>query len=430
MEKKVERKEDLQVVVTVSSEGEEWAKYTKKEYNKLAKKVTVRGFRPGHVPADMIKARVNMGEVLNEALFNAVNDGFAEAVREEKLEIFTQPKLEVSKIDEKGFEATVTFGLAPQVTLGQYKQMGIKAKATRVLEKDIKAMIDDLKKEHAVMQIKEGAAKDGDTVIIDFIGYVDGTPFEGGDAKGYELKLGSNSFIPGFEEGLVGIKAGEKRTLTLTFPENYVEKLKGKEATFDVTCNDVKETIMPKLNQEFIDELNIEEVTDEETLKAYCKKQISVRKEQENKNEQLNEIINTAIDNATVIVPPAVIDEEADAMLKQLKDHIAQSGLSYEDYLSISGSDEKKLEEQRRADALRNIKASLVVNKIMNAEGLGVTNDMLEAQYKSIADQYHMDVNEVRSTFEKNKNQFVQQLANKIFTDFMLANNEVAKEAK
>ena len=117
-------------------------------------------------------------------------------------------------------------------------------------------------------------------------------------------------------------------------------------------------------------------------------------------------------------------------MLKQLKDHIAQSGLSYEDYLSISGSDEKKLEEQRRADALRNIKASLVVNKIMNAEGLGVTNDMLEAQYKSIADQYHMDVNEVRSTFEKNKNQFVQQLANKIFTDFMLANNEVAKEAK
>ena len=339
MEKKVERKEDLEVVVSISCNGEEWAKYTKKEYNKQAKKVTVRGFRPGHVPAAMIKARVDMAQVLNDALFEAVNAGFAETVRDEKLDIYTQPKLEVSKINEEGFEATVKFGLAPEVTLGQYKGLGIKAKAVRVLEKDVKAMNDQLKEEHAVMTLKDGEAKLGDTVIIDFVGYVDGAPFEGGDAKGYELKLGSNSFIPGFEDGLVGIKSGEKRTLNLKFPDNYVEKLKGKEATFDVVCGDVKETKMPKLNQEFIDELNIEEVTDEETLKAYCKKQISARKEQENKQEQLNEIINTAIDNATVKVPAALVEDEADAMLKQLKNQIAQSGLSYEDYLSISGGD-------------------------------------------------------------------------------------------
>lgn len=155
METKVERKENLEVVVTIRGEGEEWARYTRKEYNKQAKKVTVKGFRPGHVPADMIKARVNMGQVLNDALFNAVNDAFGKAVGEEKLQVYTRPNLNVSKISEKEFEATVTFAQAPSVTLGQYKQMGIKAKAVKVYEKDIKAYIDDLRNQHAVMQVKK-----------------------------------------------------------------------------------------------------------------------------------------------------------------------------------------------------------------------------------------------------------------------------------
>lgn len=423
MEKKVERKENLEVVVSIACNGDEWKKYTKKEFNKAASKVTVKGFRPGHVPADMVKARVNMAQVLNEALFNAVNDGFATTVNEEKLNVYTQPKLEVSKISEEGFEATVTFALAPEVTLGQYKELGIKAKAVRVLEKDVKAYIDNLKAQHAVMQVKDGEAKLGDYVIIDFVGYVDGAPFEGGDAKGYELELGSNSFIPGFEDALVGIKAGEKRSIDLTFPENYVEKLKGKPATFDVTCSDVKEKVTPKLTKEFIEELGLEGVTDEETLKAYCKEQISKRKEQENKNAQLDEIISTAINNATVVVPNAIVEEEANAMLDQLLKQMKENGLTYQDYVSINGGDEKALEEQRKAEALKNIKASLVVNKIMLSEGLGVTQQMLDAQYQSIADQYKMTLEDVKKALEPNKNEFLRQLSNKVFTEFMLAHN-------
>ncbi|MDY2575441.1 MAG: trigger factor [Bacilli bacterium] len=423
MEKKVERKENLEVVVSIACNGDEWKKYTKKEFNKAASKVTVKGFRPGHVPADMVKARVNMAQVLNEALFNAVNDGFATTVNEEKLNVYTQPKLEVSKISEEGFEATVTFALAPEVTLGQYKELGIKAKAVRVLEKDVKAYIDNLKAQHAVMQVKDGEAKLGDYVIIDFVGYVDGAPFEGGDAKGYELELGSNSFIPGFEDALVGIKAGEKRSIDLTFPENYVEKLKGKPATFDVTCSDVKEKVTPKLTKEFIEELGLEGVTDEETLKAYCKEQISKRKEQENKNAQLDEIISTAINNATVVVPNAIVEEEANAMLDQMLKQMKENGLTYQDYVSINGGDEKALEEQRKAEALKNIKASLVVNKIMLSEGLGVTQQMLDAQYQSIADQYKMTLEDVKKALEPNKNEFLRQLSNKVFTEFMLAHN-------
>lgn len=423
METKVERKENLEVVVTIRGEGEEWGRYTRKEYNKQAKKVTVKGFRPGHIPADMIKARVNMAQVLNDALYNAVNDAFGKAVGEEKLQVYTRPNLAVSKISEKEFEATVTFAQAPSVTLGQYKQLGIKAKAVKVYEKDIKAYIDDLRNQHAVMQVKSGKAKKGDTVIIDFIGYVDDTPFEGGDAKGYELELGSNSFIPGFEDALIGIKADEKRTIQLTFPENYVEKLKGKPATFDVTCSDVKEKVVPELNEEFIKELGLEGVTDEATLKEYCKKEISARKEKENRDAQLEEIINKAIDNATVVLPDAVVQEEADAMLAQVKEQLKNSGLSYEDYLSINGKDEKALEEDRKKEATKNLKSALVVNQIMNVEGLGVSEEILNRQYQNIADQYKMNVDEVRKTLEPNKDQMINQLKNKIFAEFMMANN-------
>ena len=423
MEKKVERKEDLEVVVTISCEGEEWAKYTKKEYNKAASKVQVKGFRPGHVPANMIKSRVSMAQVLNDALFNAVNDGFSQVVAEGNYNIYTQPALNVTKISEKEFEATVTFALPPVVELGQYKSLGIKAKQVKVLDKDIKEYIDDLRKQHATMKVKTTAAKLGDIVIIDFVGYVDGEAFEGGDAKGYELELGSNAFIPGFEEALVGIKAGEDRTIEVTFPENYVEKLKGKLAKFEVSCSDVKTKVMPNVDAEFITELGIKDVTDEETLKAHCKTKIAERKEEENRNDQLTEIINTAIENATCKIPNQVIEEEVKAMLEQLNGQIKQSGLSFEDYVAISGKTKEELDQARKDDAYKNIKASLVVNKIMNVEGLVVTKEVLDAHYAQIASQYNMSVEDVRKTLEPNKEAVIRQLGNKIFTDFMLANN-------
>lgn len=423
MNKKVERKENLEVSVTITCEGAEWEKFTKKEYNKLASKVTVKGFRPGHVPANMVKARVNMGEVLNEALFKAVNQGFAEAVKEEKLQVYTQPTLNVTKISEKEFEAVVSFALPPEVTLGQYKKLGIEAKKVKVYEKDVKAYIDNLKKQHAVMQVKEGAAKLGDSVIIDFVGYVDGESFEGGEAKGYELELGSNSFIPGFEDALVGIKANETRTIDVTFPENYVEKLKGKAAKFEVSCSDVKTKIMPKLDEEFFNELHIEGVNDEETLKAHAKKKLAEQKEQEAKNNQLTEIINTAVNNATVLIPNALIEEEAKAMLDQVLNQIKESGLTYEDYIAINGSDEEKVTAARKVEAEKNIKSQLVVEKIMAVEGLAVTEQTLNNHYQKIAEQYNMKFEDVTKTFDANKEMFVRQLRNKIFTDFMMDNN-------
>ena len=425
MEKRVERKENLEVVISVSVSGEEWTKVWKKEFNKRAAKVTVPGFRPGKAPANMVKARVNTVECLNEALITVANTALKETVDAEKMVIFSEPKLvSVNKISEEGAEFSLGFCLPPVVTLGQYKDLGIACEAVKATPKEVNAFINDLKAKQAVMQVKEGEAVKGDSVIIDFEGFLGDEAFEGGSANGYELELGSNSFVPGFEDQLVGIKAGEHRTVNVTFPTNYVEQLKGKEARFEVTCHDVKEKILPELNEEFFEELKIADVKDEKSLKAYAKKQVLANKERNAKNAQVENIINTAVNNATVEIPSSMVEDEANAMLESIKKQVEDAGLSYEDYVAINGKKEEELVAERKAEATKNLKAMLVVEQIIATEGLEVTKERLEEEYKAIANQYSMELESVKNALKSNEAQFVNQLRNKIFTDFMLKNNE------
>ena len=425
MEKRVERKENLEVVISVSVSGEEWTKVWKKEFNKRAAKVTVPGFRPGKAPANMVKARVNTVECLNEALITVANTALKETVDAEKMVIFSEPKLvSVNKISEEGAEFSLGFCLPPVVTLGQYKDLGIACEAVKATPKEVTAYINDLKAKQAVMQVKEGEAVKGDSVIIDFEGFLGDEAFEGGSANGYDLELGSNSFVPGFEDQLVGIKAGEHRTVNVTFPTNYVEQLKGKEARFEVTCHDVKEKILPELNEEFFEELKIADVKDEKSLKAYAKKQVLANKERNAKNAQVENIINTAVNNATVEIPSSMVEDEANAMLESIKKQVEDAGLSYEDYVAINGKKEEELVAERKAEATKNLKAMLVVEQIIATEGLEVTKERLEEEYKAIANQYSMELESVKNALKSNEAQFVNQLRNKIFTDFMLKNNE------
>ena len=425
MEKRVERKENLEVVISVSVSGEEWTKVWKKEFNKRAAKVTVPGFRPGKAPANMVKARVNTVECLNEALITVANTALKETVDAEKMVIFSEPKLvSVNKISEEGAEFSLGFCLPPVVTLGQYKDLGIACEAVKATPKEVTAYINDLKAKQAVMQVKEGEAVKRDSVIIDFEGFLGDEAFEGGSANGYELELGSNSFVPGFEDQLVGIKAGEHRTVNVTFPTNYVEQLKGKEARFEVTCHDVKEKILPELNEEFFEELKIADVKDEKSLKAYAKKQVLANKERNAKNAQVENIINTAVNNATVEIPSSMVEDEANAMLESIKKQVEDAGLSYEDYVAINGKKEEELVAERKAEATKNLKAMLVVEQIIATEGLEVTKERLEEEYKAIANQYSMELESVKNALKSNEAQFVNQLRNKIFTDFMLKNNE------
>ena len=422
MEKKIEKNE-LDIVVTVTVNGDEWKKAQNKEFNKRASKVVIKGFRPGKAPAHLIKASINQGDVINDAIFTVVNKAYQEALDENKFYVFTQPKLNVTKVNADELEATVSFCLPPEITLGEYKKLGIAKEEAVVTDDDVNAYLENLRKEHAVMQVKEDAAALGDSVVIDFKGYINDEAFEGGEAKGYELELGSNMFITGFEDQLVGIKAGEARTVNVKFPENYVEELKGKDARFEVTCSDVKVKILPELNDEFAEELELTEVTTLDQLKEYGKKQLLSQKEQQVANKQIEDIVNKAVDNASVKLPTAIVEEEAAAMLAQMKKQIEDAGLKYEDYIAINKLDEATLQAQRLDEARKNLKSMLVVEKIIALEKLEVTPEMVEAKYAELASQYGMKVEDVKKALEPNKAQFEKQIRNSLFTEFMLANN-------
>ena len=422
MEKKIEKNE-LDIVVTVTVNGDEWKKAQNKEFNKRASKVVIKGFRPGKAPAHLIKASINQGDVINDAIFTVVNKAYQEALDENKFYVFTQPKLNVTKVNADELEATVSFCLPPEITLGEYKKLGIAKEEAVVTDDDVNAYLENLRKEHAVMQVKEDAAALGDSVVIDFKGYINDEAFEGGEAKGYELELGSNMFIPGFEDQLVGIKAGEARTVNVKFPENYVEELKGKDARFEVTCSDVKVKILPELNDEFAEELELTEVTTLDQLKEYGKKQLLSQKEQQVANKQIEDIVNKAVDNASVKLPTAIVEEEAAAMLAQMKKQIEDAGLKYEDYIAINKLDEATLQAQRLEEARKNLKSMLVVEKIIALEKLEVTPEMVDAKYAELASQYGMKVEDVKKALEPNKAQFEKQIRNSLFTEFMLANN-------
>ena len=422
MEKKIEKNE-LDIVVTVNVNGDEWKKAQNKEFNKRASKVVIKGFRPGKAPAHLIKASINQGDVINDAIYTVVNKAYQEALDENKFYVFTQPKLNVTKVNADELEATVSFCLPPEITLGEYKKLGIAKEEAVVTDDDVNAYLENLRKEHAVMQVKEDAAALGDSVVIDFKGYINDEAFEGGEAKGYELELGSNMFIPGFEDQLVGIKAGEARTVNVKFPENYVEELKGKDARFEVTCSDVKVKILPELNDEFAEELELTEVTTLDQLKEYGKKQLLSQKEQQVANKQIEDIVNKAVDNASVKLPTAIVEEEAAAMLAQMKKQIEDAGLKYEDYIAINKLDEATLQAQRLDEARKNLKSMLVVEKIIALEKLEVTPEMVEAKYAELASQYGMKVEDVKKALEPNKAQFEKQIRNSLFTEFMLANN-------
>lgn len=422
MEKKIEKNE-LDIVVTVTVNGDEWKKAQNKEFNKRASKVVIKGFRPGKAPAHLIKASINQGDVINDAIFTVVNKAYQEALDENQFYVFTQPKLNVTKVNADELEATVSFCLPPEITLGEYKKLGIAKEEAVVTDDDVNAYLENLRKEHAVMQVKEDAAALGDSVVIDFKGYINDEAFEGGEAKGYELELGSNMFIPGFEDQLVGIKAGEARTVNVKFPENYVEELKGKDARFEVTCSDVKVKILPELNDEFAEELELTEVTTLDQLKEYGKKQLLSQKEQQVANKQIEDIVNKAVDNASVKLPTAIVEEEAAAMLAQMKKQIEDAGLKYEDYIAINKLDEATLQAQRLDEARKNLKSMLVVEKIIALEKLEVTPEMVEAKYAELASQYGMKVEDVKKALEPNKAQFEKQIRNSLFTEFMLANN-------
>ena len=334
-----------------------------------------------------------------------------------------QPEIKLVKVDENALELEFTIALYPEVTLGEYKNINVELEKVSVSKEEVEAALNKIVRDNATLKTSDKPAKMGDTVVFDFVGYIDRKPFDGGSAENYSLELGSNQFIPGFEEQLVGVKEGEEKEINVTFPKQYVKELAGKDAIFKCTIHEVKEKILPELNDEFVKTLNIEGVETVDALKASEEKKILESKEANAKANQYNKLVDTIVENAKVEISEKTIESEIKAMKSDIENRIKQNGLTLEQYLEITNQSEKQLEDTLRNDAAKNLKAFVVLAKIAEVENLSVSDKDLDDELEKLGKNYNMSLDQVKKALESQLANFRSNLQNRRIQEFLTANN-------
>ncbi|WP_194745861.1 trigger factor [Staphylococcus chromogenes] len=395
-----EKKEGNEGLLQVTVPAEEVDKALDQAFKKVVKQINVPGFRKGKVPRPIFEQRFGVEALYQDAVDILLPKAYSNAVEEAGINPVDQPEIEVTQI-EKGkefkFDATVT--VEPEVELGDYKGLEIEKQDTELTDEEVETTINQRLEAMADMVIKEdGKVEEGDTVNLDFDGYVDGEQFEGGQADGYDLEIGSGMFIPGFEEQLVGLKVGEEKDVEVTFPEEYhAEELAGKPATFKTKINEIKTKEVPELDDELANELDSEANTVDE-YKENLRKQLAESKATEAENVQKEEAITKATDNAKVDIPDAMIKTEEDRMLQEFAQRLQQQGLNLETYFQISGQSEEDLRGQMKEDAEQRVKTNLTLAAIADAENIEASDEDVEKELETMSSQFGISVDDIKST--------------------------------
>lgn len=394
------KKEGNEGLLKVTVPAEKVDKALDQAFKKVVKQINVPGFRKGKVPRPIFEQRFGVEALYQDAVDILLPEAYGEAIDETGINPVAQPEINVTQI-EKGkdfeFEATVT--VEPEVQLGDYKGLEIEKQDSELTDEDLQEAIDHSLGHLADMVVKEdGAVENGDTVNIDFDGYVDGEQFEGGQADGYDLEIGSGSFIPGFEDQLVGVKTGEEKDVVVTFPEEYhAEELAGKEATFKTKVNEIKCKEVPELDDEIANELDSDANSVDE-YKENLRKRLSEQKAEEAENVEKEEAINKATDNATIDIPQAMIDTELDRMVQEFGQRIQQQGLDLQTYFQISGQDESQLREQMKDDAEQRIKTNLTLSAIADKENIEANDEDIDKELEKMSKQFNISVEDIKNT--------------------------------
>ena len=410
--------------IDVVVDKESWLAAQKKAYDKVAAKVSIPGFRPGKAPAAMVKGRVDMNQVLNQALQDTVDPAIRQALVEFKLRAFQAPEVEVTKVSDTELELSYTVVVYPEVKLGKYTGLKAERRVPSVSDEEVANSINTLLLNNADLVVTENPAKMGDTLVLDFEGFIDGVAFDGGKAENYQLELGSNSFIPGFEEALVGIKAGESRDVKVTFPKQYVEELAGKDATFACTVHEVKEKVVPVLSDEAVANLDIKDVKTVEELQKHQKETLLKQKADEAEREHYQALIDLIVADAQVEIADSILAQEVAREEDETKHRIEANGLTFKQYLDVLGKTEEELKNEIREGVKKNLTAYLVMMDISVKEKLLVDDAELDHQFAKIAEDYKMTVEQVKAAYGNNIEGFRESLRQKKLQDFLLANNE------
>jgi trigger factor len=416
-------KEDGKVVIAFSATKEEFAKGLDQAFKRAVKRVNAPGFRKGKLPRAVFNKMYGEEALYQDAVDYVLPRAYTKAIDELEVSPLAMPDIDVKEISkEEGvkFEAVVT--VKPNVELGEYKNLGLEKDSVEVTDADVEERLDSLLSRQAEWQIKEGESKKGDIVVIDFKGFIGDEAFEGGEAKGYELELGSGSFIPGFEEQLEGKVAPVDTEVNVTFPENYqVADLAGKEAKFEVTIHDVKEKVLPELTDEFVKEFSKEAASTVAEYKEKLKEEIKLEKENLAEKSYSDKVISTAVENAKLSVPEKLVEQEVDSMFEQFTGNLSRQGLSFDLYQQFTGKGEAELKAEMKSDAENKIKTSFVLGEIAEVEKVEVTDADIDAEVKELATMYNMTEEGIkqRISVEDLRGELVIQKT----VDFLKANN-------
>ena len=390
--------EDGKVELTSEVNGEKWKEALKKAFDKLSKKLEIKGFRKGQVPASLAKKYITDEATWYEAANELSNDAFKEALEEHNVELIDQASMDLKEINAEGVKMVFACPVKPDVKLGDYKSLKYEVEKVEVSDEDVQNSINSTLEKKADLELKEdGSVEDGDITVIDFEGFKDGVAFDGGKAENYELTIGSHSFIPGFEEAMIGMKTEETKDINVTFPEDYhVEDLKGAPVVFKVTVHEIKKKVLPELNDEFVSELKIDGVNTVDEYKEYVKKDLtdSRTKAAENKAEQ--DIVKKFADCCEVNIPESMIDREAEQLMNEQAQRLAYQGISFDQYLKMLNMSKEDVKKEFVPTAKERVKTTLCLEELAKTEKVDPSEDDINKYYEDMSKAYGMEVDEVK----------------------------------
>lgn len=429
--KSCEKVEKSQVALTIEVGAAEFEAAIEKAYQKTRKKINVPGFRPGKAPRKIIEGMYGAEVFFEEAINIAFPDAYEAAVKEQELQAVGYPAVEmVGECTKEGFTFKATVPVYPEVTLGEYKGLSAVKDEVKVSAADVDERLKQLSDRNTRLVSVEREAKEGDTAVIDFEGFLDGKPFDGGKGENHSLELGSHSFVPGFEEQIVGMKAGDEKDLDITFPENYHADLAGKAVVFKVKVHEVKEKEVPALDDEFAKDVSEFDTLKE--LKADLKKKITEERQKDADRAFEDALMEKVAEGITADIPDAMVEAQCRQFLDNFKMQISQQGIPYDQYLKMTGMDEAKLLEDAKEPALRQVRMDLAVAAIIKAENIEASDEDVEAEFQKMAEQYGMDIEMVKKYLQADqvKDQIVSQKAVAVVVDSATAVKPEKKTAK
>ena len=417
--KSVEKLEKSQVAVTVEVTAEEFEAAVQKAYLKMRNKISVSGFRPGKAPRKMIEKLYGEGVFYSDAVDAALPDAYTQAIGSSGLDVVGYPEIEIvdDQIGKDGFTFKATVAVYPEVELGQYKGVSAVKEEVKVTADDVKERLNQMAEREARLVSVDRKVKKGDTAVIDFEGFDNGVAFEGGKGENHELEIGSGSFVPGFEDQIIGMKAGEEKDIDITFPENYTKDLAGKQVVFHVKVNEVKEKQTPALDDEFAKDVSEFETLKE--LKDDTKAKITAEREQSAKIAFENALLEKVAGDIKADIPEVMIEEQCRRFLDEFKQRLQAQGIPYDQYCKMTGMDEAKFMEDGREPAVRQVKMDLAIAAIIKAENLDVTDEEIEEKYKSMAEQYGMELDMLKKYLDAPtvRNQLLNEKAIAVVVD-------------